>query len=491
MRLLLAAAAVCWATAQLPAASLAQQITDVLQRSPEAQSASWGIEIEQADNGKVLYARNAQRFFVPASNAKLFTMALALLRLGPNYQFHTRVFADGLPDADGRTHGALRLVGGGDPNLSGRAIPYRKSAPPGNPLAALGELADQVAAHGVKRVEGGIVGDDSLYVWEPHAPGWSIDDAQYNYGAPVSALTINDNSLTITARPGARAGDLATLELSPPVAYYTIDNRLRTVGSGGARKIQMEREPGSRQVRLWGTIPLGGPEEELDLAIEDPAEYAARAFRRALEQRGVVVEGGISVKHRFRNEGPAAAGQDGVGLADHLSAPLLEDLRVIAKVSQNVHAELALRAVGLARQGAGSREAGLAEMKIFLKEIGIDADTYDLNDGSGLTRLDLVTPDAVMRLLRFLYGSQEWMDWLSLLPVGGTDGTLSDRFVNTPGGSRIHAKTGSLTHVSALSGYAQRRNGKWVAFSILVNNSSGDAAGVRGVMDRICTLIVK
>ena len=474
---------------QLGAASLAEDITRLIETAPGARGATWGIEVVDLASGQTLYARDADRLFVPASNAKLFTLALALMRLGADFKFETRVLANTAPDVTGVLRGGLRVVGGGDPNLSGRAIPYRTGAAAGNPLAAIEDLADQIVKHGVTRVEGGIVGDDTWYVWEPYPEGWAADDTEYDYGAPVSALSVNDNALTVTVRPGARAGDPAALSVTPALEYYDIDNRVRTVAERGEHKIHWDRRPGGPHVRVWGTIPLRDAGEAQALAIDDPAEYAARALRQALEERGVTVEGRVSARHRVPGEEWTAP--MGVELAWRGSAPLVEDLRITAKVSQNLHAELALRAVARQRRDDGSREAGLDEMKAFLLENGIASDAYQFNDGSGLTRLDLVTPAAVIQLLRAMYNSPVREDWIGLLPVGGQDGSLSTRFADLPALARIYAKTGTLTHVSALSGYAQRTDGTWVAFSILVNNHNSRAAEVRGVIDRICTLIVK
>jgi D-alanyl-D-alanine carboxypeptidase/D-alanyl-D-alanine-endopeptidase (penicillin-binding protein 4) len=481
---------------EVSAASLPESIEKLLAASAAARAAFWGIQIVDLGSGRTLYELNPDRFFVPASNTKLFTTALALTRLGPEATFQTRVVADGPPDAEGRIRGALRLVGGGDPNLSARAIPYRMGPVTGDPLAAIEELAEQVAAHGVNRVDGGIVGDDTWYLWQPFAEGWAIDDPQYDYGAPVSALTVNDNAVELAVRPGARQGDPAALAWNPPLEYYRVDNRIRTVAAGGERSIHFHRDPGSLQVRLWGGIPLRDRGEDLVLAIEDPAQYAAEALRQALEGRGVAIEGGATAWHAFPNETPdlaqaaAPAPVAGVELARRVSAPLIEDLRITDKVSQNLHAELALRAVGRARRNLGSLEAGMAEMQTFLAEAGIDADAYNLADGSGLARLNLVTPATLVKLLRYMYASPARGNWISLLPVGGQDGTLSARFPESAAAGRVHAKTGSLAHVSALSGYVERPDG-WVGFSILVNNYNGRAAEVRGVMDRICTLIME
>jgi serine-type D-Ala-D-Ala carboxypeptidase/endopeptidase (penicillin-binding protein 4) len=473
------------------AAQFAQKIPALIEGSPVARSAYWGVEIVDLATGKPLYSRNASHLFVPASNAKLFTAALALERLGADFRFHTRVLADAAPDAAGIIHGSVRLAGGGDPNLSARAVPYRAGPVTGNPLVHLEDLADQVAARGVKRIEGDTIGDDTWYVWEPFPEGWAVDDLHYEYGAPVSALTVNDNAFTLLVEPAEHVGDLANVSLRPPVEFYQIENLVRTVGAKGERKIRLDRQPGSRQLRLWGTLPSGSSAETLVLAVDDPAEYAARAFREALEERGIVVEGGVAVRHRFADENGSESADDSFELATHESAPLIDDLGITAKVSQNLHAELALRAVARAHDGSGSRKKGLEELKAFLVGIGIGADAYSFADGSGLDRADLVTPAAIVKLLRHMYDSPERDRWIGLLPIAGQDGTLSGRFAELAGAERIHAKTGSLSHVAALSGYAQRKNGSWVAFSILVNNYNGPAAEVRSVIDRICTLIVE
>jgi D-alanyl-D-alanine carboxypeptidase/D-alanyl-D-alanine-endopeptidase (penicillin-binding protein 4) len=480
----LAALALSIANAQ--AASLRDAIDSLISSGPPA---IWGIEVVDLKTGRTLYERNADQFFVPASNTKLFTTSLALTRLGPDFTFQTAVRGDGAPDARGILKGDLRLVGGGDPNLSPRAIPYSKAPLTGNPLAAIEDLADQVAARGVKRIEGNIVGDDTWYAWEPYGSGWAIDDPQYDYGAPVSALTVNDNVLTLSVRAGQREGDPAAITVNPPLEYYTIDNRVRTGPPGTPGRIHSYRAPGNYEVELWGTIPAGDHGEEIALGIEDAAEYAARALRQALESRGIAVTGNAVARHALAGE--AAELPKGQELARRVSAPLIEDLRITDKVSQNLHAEMTLRAVGRAAGNEGTIEAGLDELKKFLAEAGVAVDGYSFHDGSGLSRGNLVTPHTVVQLLRYLYEGPLREKWLALLPVGGEDGTLSTRFSGNANAARIHAKTGSLSHVAALSGYAQRADGEWVAFSILVNNFNGPAGAVRSLMDHVCGLLLE
>ncbi|MCU1236610.1 MAG: D-Ala-D-Ala carboxypeptidase, partial [Candidatus Solibacter sp.] len=366
MRRLLALACIALAVS---AAGLPENIQKVIDASPAARTAFWGIQIVDLASGKALYELNPDHYFVPASNAKLFSTALALTRLGPDYTFQTRVTADATPDAQGRIAGDLRLVGGGDPNLSARAIPYRMGPITGNPLAAIEDLADQLVSRGVRRVAGDIVGDDTWYVWQPYAVGWGIDDPQSDDGPPISALTLADNVLSLSVRPGAAVGDVAALAFNPRSEFYRIDNRVRTVAVGGERRIRFHRIPGSREALLWGTIPLKDRGQDMLISIEDPAEFAAQALRNALEARGVTVEGTVRAEHLSPDQvadltqAPASELGSGVELARRVSARLIEDLRITAKVSQNLHAELNLRAVARVRRNVGSFEAGMAEMK--------------------------------------------------------------------------------------------------------------------------------
>jgi serine-type D-Ala-D-Ala carboxypeptidase/endopeptidase (penicillin-binding protein 4) len=489
MKALVACAMALWLSGAGMAAPVGQEITKLLEGSPAASRAFWGIQIVNLTKSESVFSLNADRLFVPASNAKLFTAALALERLGPDFRFQTRVLADAGPGAAGQIQGPLRLVGGGDPNLSARPVPYRVGPATGNPLAAIEDLADQIVAHGVKRVTGGIIGDDTWYVWEPYPEGWAVDDTEYDYGAPVSALTLNDNTFALAVQPAARVAELANISLTPPLEYYAIDNRVETVAAGEA-KLHVDRQVGRRQLKIWGVLPLHAPAESMVLAIDDPAEYAARALRQALENRGVPVAGEISAHHRFPNEEGLPDEPVGFELARRDSAPLIDDLGITAKVSQNLHAELALRAVARARRNVGSRQAGLEEMKQYLGELGIGAEAYSFHDGSGLDRSDLVTPRAIVQLLEHMYASPFRDSWIGLLPIGGLDGTLSARFLDGPAAGRIHAKTGTLSHVTSLSGYIERPDGDWLAFSILVNNHNGPAE-VGSIVDRICTLILE
>jgi serine-type D-Ala-D-Ala carboxypeptidase/endopeptidase (penicillin-binding protein 4) len=470
---------------------LASELGEVIHRAIEAEPAArhgfWGIRVVDPRTGEVLHAFNEDKFFVPASNTKLFTTSLALTRLGPDYRFITRVEANAAPDARG-TVSELRLIGGGDPNLSARAIPYERNKVGPNPLAAIEALADQAIAAGVREIDGDITGDDTAYLWEPYPDGWAVDDPIWEYGAPVSALTVNDNAFTLSVAPGDGPGTPGVISLWPAIEYFTVHNRTQTVEHGPA-KVSISRLPGLRELIVTGTVPMGVTALTNLLAVDDPALFAAMCLRDALLERGVRVRGNVRSVHRREDDDARVWG--GIEVARFTSVPLAEALTVVNKVSQNLHTELVLRELARVKDGVGSRSGGLRQIAEYLTEIGVDEGQYNFEDASGLSRLTLVTPATISKVLLFMYDSPHRDTWIRTLPVGGVDGTLATRFEDEPAGADIHAKTGSLSHVSSLSGYAMRKDGRTLVFSIMANNYNGPAAPVRKVVDRIALALLQ
>jgi serine-type D-Ala-D-Ala carboxypeptidase/endopeptidase (penicillin-binding protein 4) len=467
----------------------------------------WGIEVVSLSTGKTLYAQNADKLFTPASNTKLFTTAAALALIGPDYSFHTTVETNGSLDTHGRLTGDLVLVGRGDPNLSGRELPYALHTQRNDrPIRVLEELADTLAKKGVKYVDGDIIADDSYFAFERYGEGWSQDDLLWADGAPVSALTINDNVIFVNILPADRAGDRAFVSITPFADYYRIDNRIITTPTGTGRKIFINREPGATVLTLWGNVPLDDAGVNEGLAIEDPAEFAAALFRRLLEVRGIAVYGGQKTRHtelsslstftvtasaaaRGGDESRALQNQPLV-LASYQSKPLIEDVQVINKVSQNLHAEILLRLLGREKGTAGTVEGGLEVLRGFLNQAGVASDQYVFYDGSGLSRQNLVTPHTVVQLLRYA-DSQTWgASFRDTLPLAGTDGSLFERFKTLDVQGRVRAKTGSLGGVKALSGYATTNRGDKVAFSILSNNFNLPDKRINETIDSIAAAIL-
>lgn len=463
-----------------PGADLARTIDALVDSSALAARANIGISVVDLKTGKPLYARYENRFFLPASNMKLFTTALALRRLGPEFRFETRLIAE--PGGD------LVLAGSGDPSMSGRVYPYDPAAAALDPLHAIEQLADQAVANGLERVAGDVVGDDRLYPWAPYPPNWSQDDILHESGAPVSALSVGDNVITITISPGS-AGELGRLSLVPALEYFAIDNRVITTAGKGEAQIRMTRVPGSRQILLAGSIPAGGAAVREVVALDDPALYAASALYDALTRRGVFIAGRPVARHRDVGDRYQAPG--GMVVATRTSPPAAELIQLTDKVSENLHAELLLREVGRIAGGSGTRESGLAALGIFLKEIGAAPEDSRLDDGSGLSRNAEVTPRLVTRLLGWMYGSSVREAWIAMLPVGGEDGTLSRRLCCSTEAHAIHAKTGTLNRAIALSGYADSKTRGWLAFSILVNDFAAPASDIQGWIDKIAMALVE
>jgi serine-type D-Ala-D-Ala carboxypeptidase/endopeptidase (penicillin-binding protein 4) len=453
-------------------------------------SAYVGALVVRLSNGKVLYAHNEDKLFVPASNAKLFTTALALARLGPDYRFTTSIVAEGAVDPNGRLNGDLVLVGRGDPSLSGRTYPYTTEPSDNDPLQLLEQLADQVVSTGLRAVTGDIVGDDTRYPWAPYPGGWNIGDETWDYGAPVSALVVNDNRIALSIAPGDAEGDLAKIWLSPALEYLSVDNRVRTT-TGPHKALHAERQAGSRQIVLWGHIGLEASPSVEQLAIPEPAFFAADALRDALQRRGVAIRGGAVARHRMLEDlvdperGEPTPVPAATELARRMSPTLIQLLQVVDKVSQNLHAEILLHEVGAVRRNMGTVAAGSGEMREFLSEAGIAPEEVHLPDGSGLSRNTLVTPQAIVKLLVHMYRSPFRDQFLNLLPVGGEDGSLRRRFPGHPEARNIHAKTGTLGGVRALSGYAMSREYGLVAFSILINNASAENGDLTKVFDNV------
>ncbi len=419
----------------------------------------WGLYAVQAKNGKVLAKWNEEQFFIPASNTKLFSTALALQVFGPEQRLATKVLAADAPDENGVLHGNLVLYGEGDPSLSARNYPYNVREPFGpERLAPLRDLARQLKAKNVRLVTGKLIGDDTYLDHDPIPPGWAAADGLYEYGAPVSALSFNDNVISLRL-------DNNGIRFDPPVPYFEVRNLTQ---AGERTRVRARRAPGSLTITLTGTLAPDAHYEN-EFAVEDPALYAALAFRLALEAEGIAVQGPTEARHE--RQGPLEA----VELARRDSPPMAELLRVADKVSQNLHCEMLLRAAEKKRK-----------LDDFLKEARIDAEkeTY-LLDGSGMSRQNLVSPKATVALLQHIWASPHGNQFASFLPTGATDGTLRRRFAGNEKAKAIQAKTGTLAHVSALGGYAQSKKYGTVIFQIVANNYHEASAGVLKAIDEL------
>ena len=445
------------ASAQVP---LQQRVEATLAQAPRG--TRFGLLVVD-EAGRELIAINPDARFIPASNATLCTTAAAFASLP----------ALDRPDAVG---GASVRLDGRDVVLRGHGDARLSSAPDcvANCLAA---LADAVATR--TRIVRDVVGDDSFFPDERWSPGMSWNNLHTRSGTATSALTLDDNELTIRVTPSApgRAPTIATLP------YYEIYNRALTVASG-ATGLTFDRLPGSMRVRLSGTIGVGSASATLRLAIDDPAHFAAWRLRSLLEARGVRVTGTVATRHRppipaddpsVRRGTPAARPPESDALARLTAPPLRDDLATINKTSQNLHAELLLRRIGRVA-GTASIADGLAAVEAMMARAGVPRTGWDLSDGAGMSTYDRLAPRAVVTFLRWA-AAQGWGPaWRETLPVAGVDGTLANRFRGTPLQGRLHAKTGSLHATNALSGTMVGRSGRTLTFSFFANDVPGGAS---------------
>ena len=482
---------------------------DAVLSEAHARKADWGVVVANRDTGETLFDLNADRYFTPASNAKLFTSIFALATLGTGYRFHTTLEATAALDSDGKLAGDLLLVGRGDPDLSNRKFPFHGKVERDGPTEKiLAEIADAAVARGLKEVDGDIVADDRYIPFDPYPAGWSIGDLFFTFGAPVTAITFNDNSVTITMSPGAQAGDPALIVVDPAEAAAGFTRQITTSAPGTDPQLAVVRQPGPNFLLLRGSVPLGHAPVKLDLAITDPVETAARTLKHLLEARGVHIEGGVRVEEapapqalkpgeapvllspELKSAEESSAANVRV-LAEHVSPPLLESVRVLNKMSQNLHAELLLRTIAREKTGIGSTEIGLKLEQDFLKSVGVAEGDAVLTDGSGLATNNLVTPRAVIALLQYAIRQPWGPDFMATLPIAGVDGTLEDRMKGTPAAGLIQAKTGGLEHVHALSGYATTVGGEYLAFSIFVNNDPEKGHDAIAAIDAVAQAMVE
>lgn len=461
--------------------------------NPEQTGIRWGLVVADMDGNELLALQPEQRF-TPASNTKVMTSMATYHHLDRLQRDAinpgTRVFLEQISEGEPPT---LILKGGGDAMLSDA---------PDCETHCLAELADAVAATGISELAS-VIGDDTLFPFERWGPGWSVEDLQFYYGTAVSALSLNDNLAWITVEAGSAPGDAARVAWQAGDAVYDISNEVRTIAADTDRALRVERYPGAATVRVYGTLPAGSDELSFGLAIEDPAAFTAQRFKHLLEARGILV-GSVSARHRplrLIDEAPdpdAEAFTRGSlinrtpeqPLAVLPASSLTESLARISKDSENLHAEIAVRRMGLL-DGSGSRDHGVAVLDTFLQEAGLSEYDYAVHGGSGMSIYNRISPRGMVRLLTFA-AQQPWFEaWRADQPIGGVDGSLERRFVGTPLEGRIFAKTGTLNGANALSGILVAASGRELLFSIFANDRPATTRSAIAEMDAALVVIAE
>lgn len=439
---------------------------DALIAEPRFAAARWGVQVVSLDSGRVVYAYDADHLFTPASTAKLFTGALALATLGAEHRIPTVLYATGRAIRDGRLRGDLVLYGYGDPTLGAD----------GGTAWADG-LAQALRRAGVSRVQGDLVGDDSLFAAPATGSGWEVGDLLSGFAAPASALSVGENLVEVRVAPASAPDALARIAVSPETAAPRLDNRLRT---GAADDVNLYRAPGDDTLHAFGTIPRGSAQRVFRLAVADPALAAANALAEALRRSEVALDGRVRAVHWPQRD---RAFDDGAlqRIGEVWSPPVSQIVRSGLKRSQNLYLQNLLLIVGVrAENEAGasgqpvtfrSSEAwGIVALNDLLRRAGIDPAGVRIEDGAGLSRRNLVTPAALTGLLAWA-ATQPWAEaFVDALPVAGVDGSLGGRLRGGDAQGRVRAKTGSMANTAGLAGYVTTRAGERLAFAALLNN---------------------
>ena len=433
--------------------------------------AHWGVHVIDAASGVEVYARNEDRLFVPASVLKLVVAAAGAHYLGGDYAWQTRVHAAG-PIVNGELRGDLVLHGSGDPAISGRFT--------NGMLDILQMWADSLAAHGVRRIGGTIVADQTLWDDQLRSHDWELYDANWWYAAPVAPLGFNDNAIDFRVAAGD-VGAPARITWEPEHAGVVFLNRTRTVAAGEPYTLDFDRLPGTDTIFAYGQIPADARVQTEYFAVRDPGVYLATVLRGVLEARGIdVADDAVRAVYA-----PAASpSADGAHVFTWSSPPLPRAMSPILLTSQNWFAEQLSKTIGLEVKGEGSWEAGLTAAGEFLSNaVGIDSTAYELRDASGLSSSNLITPRALTTLLRHVHGGALHTLLETGISVSGESGSLRNRFTDLPG--RVAAKTGSIRHVSSLAGTVRTDSGRTLVFAIIANNTGVSGSVVSRAIDDV------
>lgn len=437
------------------------QLADELQAiatRPEFQRSRWGISIQTLATGETLYEQEAQRYFIPASTAKLLTTAAALHQLGESFQIRTSVYQVNDPDEV-----VLRVVGRGDPSFTD---------------AELRQLAQQIGDRTITHIDR-LIGDDRYFQGEILNPNWEWEDVQAGYGAGVNSLILNLNAIALTLSPQAIGQPLQLSWSDPAEALrWQVENHSMTAAAETPEFLQLERQLNQPTLQIRGQLQVNGEAEVEAIAIPDPSEYFLRRFRQ------ILIEEGISVSQVERATLPHAGNEQAI--ATVTSAPLSELLIQTNRESENLYAEALLRILGAQ---AGSTDstlaAGIAAVETILAELGVDPEGYVLADGSGLSRHNLVSPAALSQVLRAIAQSPKAEIYRESLAIAGVNGTLQNRFRETPIQGRLFGKTGTASGIVTLSGYLELPDYQPVVFSILVNQSDQPVRIIRQAIDEM------
>ncbi len=441
-------------------------------------NANWGVVIQSLKTGEYFYKRNEDKFFIPASNLKLFTTAGGLLLLGPNYKFKTKIWTNGYYSGS-TLYGDLIIQGAGDPTISGRFH--------NNDINfVFDSWIDSLVDLGINKIKGNIVGDDNLFDDIGLGDGWAWDYETDWYAAPSSAISFNDNCIDLLVYYDINS-DSIIVEPRPELKNFVILNNVKPTVDGEQTRINVYRERGTNVINVSGKFKKSTDTLVTYSTVRNPTQFTLLAFKNELEAKGIRVNGyAIDVDEYDRTLDYNNMTLLFTGYSNELS----EIIKVINKNSQNFFAEQLLKTIGLEINGFGSAEKGISALKDLFAEIGLNPDNIYMVDGSGLSSLDMVTPKQIVELLKYMYNNSDIFPYYyNSLPIAGVDGTLGRRLKGTSVEGKVRAKTGFISHVRSLSGYALTGDNEPVAFSMIANNFNVPVKLAENLQDLVCLRI--
>lgn len=444
---------------------------------PEFYNAHWGVVVQSLETGENIYLKNENKNFMPASNMKLFTTAVALLKLRPDFRFQTHFYYKGNV-ADGVLKGDLIIKGSGDPSFTSR---YHN----GNIVQVFEDWADSLKSYGIQAIDGNIIGDDNYFDDEIMGDGWAWDYQSDWYAAQISALSFNDNCMDILYSPGDSVGAPAKFRLEPETDFVEIVNNVVTLEKGSDTAIYYKRDRGTNRVVISGGISEDAEEKRDWFSIENPTLYTTTILKQVLEHNGIIVNGFAKDIDNYEHQ-EFIDDEIMALIFIHESPPLWRIVNTINKVSQNLYAELLLRTLGAELLGKGNATGGIQIVKEAITQMGINPVNFVMVDGSGLSRLNLVTPRQIALLLKYMHESPANKFFYNSLPTAGVDGSLKHRMKNTSAKGRIIAKTGYLGYAVALSGYLRTADDEECVFSLITNNFTAPTGLAHLVQDNVC-----
>jgi D-alanyl-D-alanine carboxypeptidase/D-alanyl-D-alanine-endopeptidase (penicillin-binding protein 4) len=440
---------------------------------PNFDNANWGVVIQSLETGEYFYRRNANKLFIPASDLKLFTTAGALVLLGPEYCFSTNILMNGKMDGS-VLDGDLIIRGRGDPTISGRFYNDDK-------YKVYKDWADSLLNIGIDEITGNIIGDDNSFDNLGLGKGWAWDDESYWFSAPSGAISFNDNVVDIVVLVN-KEKNIPVIRTNPATKYIVFLNNVTVVPDDSTTSINVYRQRGTNIVDVFGTIRKQDSVKTY-VTVNNPTQYSMVVFKSVLQKRNIGIDGfamdiddisKLPLEKKLKH------------LFTYYSPPLKEIIKVINKNSENFYSEQLLKTIGLEEEGLGSAGNGVKAEDMVFREMGILPEGLNIVDGSGLSRLNMVTPHQIVTLLNYMFKSKYFIPFFNSLPIAGVDGTLGKRMKKTKAENNLRAKTGTHIGVSSISGYVYTLDNEPVSFSIIANNYNVPVKIAENIEDLVC-----